>query len=618
MKFTSMTCGLVFAATASAYSSELDCASQGGLVSPCPPEVTSGRLVANFVAVPETLEFLAKSTMVTHWGAANDSQISLVAGGAPQENITFDPAGLGGHGVLVVNDWTGDNRFLRGSLGGELLNNATIFWLGYFDPGRDGTLGDSSGQYVYSFGRSGVDGSQFDNQVDDGRFEIYGGSGSQSGRDITYLHGADSVWMTRYHASPTTVGHTSEVNGIDLFLPTDENGYAAGGENPGDDDLLLFGWQDSSGDAAGYNFVGNIHQLLVYDGLLDDNDTAAIVNYLRSKLQQEPPPPGDDLEVVTRVVEITGTNGVSNPAPDIYFPFGDPMLSGQATFEFDPNNNTMDFEITLEDDRYIVTQVHMYSEHYKPNGDSIFCWGGRWSPHEFLSGVDYSVHGGHLQEMIDDPGMWTFVVHTEGGHFAIDTEGQLIPYDAASHETSVSGQFESRGRYNNRVPRLLYNRLYREQNPHSGHFGDPTFDEVYPDPGHFLREHHSPFADAAGNQWIEFDKDREEWVPTVYGAGRGLTVRDIETTEYLFFRYDDQGPYWDYGGPEGAGGGALKVPVECHGDIDGDGVVNIQDLLGVIDQWGECDDECSADFNGDGTVNITDLLIVLDAWGTCP
>ena len=477
---------------------------------PCPPETTSGRLVANFVAVEETLEL--DGTDVIRWEAANDPGISLVGGGSPAGNISFDAAGLGGHGMLVVNDWSGDNRYLRGSLGGELLTDATIFWLGHFAPGRDGSLGDGSGQYVYTFGRSGFDGSQFDNQVDDGRFEIYGGSGTQIGRDITYLHGADSVWMTRYHGAPTSIGHSAEANGIDLLMPTTGNGYAAGGTSPGEDDLLLFGWQDSSGGAAGYNFVGDIHQMLVYDGLLDENDTVAIMNYLRSKLQEEPPPPGDDLETVTRVVSITGINGDSNDAPDIFFPFGDASLSGQATFVLDPNNNTMSFDITLEDDRYIVTQAHMYSDHYKPNGDSVFCWGGRWSHHEFLSGAGYSVQGTHLQEMIDDPGMWTLVIHTEGGHFALDTDGQLVPYDAALHETSVSGQVESDGRYNNRVARLLDNRLLREQNPYSGGFGDPTFDAVYPNLNHFLRANDTSFPDADGNQWIEYDVDAGMWV----------------------------------------------------------------------------------------------------------
>jgi hypothetical protein len=36
-----------------------------------------------------------------------------------------------------------------------------------------------------------------------------------------------------------------------------------------------------------------------------------------------------------------------------------------------------------------------------------------------------------------------------------------------------------------------------------------------------------------------------------------LTINDIDNVEYLFYLYDDQGPEWDYGGPEGAGGGVL-------------------------------------------------------------
>ena len=62
----------------------------------------------------------------------------------------------------------------------------------------------------------------------------------------------------------------------------------------------------------------------------------------------------------------------------------------------------------------------------------------------------------------------------------------------------------------------------------------------------------------------------------------------------------------------------VDCPDVCTGDVNGDGFVNIQDLLGVIDQWGSCDDECSADFNVDGTVDVLDLLAVIDGWGTCP
>jgi hypothetical protein len=39
-------------------------------------------------------------------------------------------------------------------------------------------------------------------------------------------------------------------------------------------------------------------------------------------------------------------------------------------------------------------------------------------------------------------------------------------------------------------------------------------------------------------------------------------------------------------------------------------------LLAVIDQWGSNDSP--ADINGDGIVNVADLLLIIDGWGDCP
>jgi trimeric autotransporter adhesin len=52
-------------------------------------------------------------------------------------------------------------------------------------------------------------------------------------------------------------------------------------------------------------------------------------------------------------------------------------------------------------------------------------------------------------------------------------------------------------------------------------------------------------------------------------------------------------------------------------DLNGDGVVNVADLLILFDNWGTCDDpdDCPADLNGDGVVNIADLLILFNSWG---
>ena len=51
------------------------------------------------------------------------------------------------------------------------------------------------------------------------------------------------------------------------------------------------------------------------------------------------------------------------------------------------------------------------------------------------------------------------------------------------------------------------------------------------------------------------------------------------------------------------------------GDANGDGTVNVMDLLAVIQAWGACSGDCPADLNGDGTVNVMDLLMVLENWG---
>ena len=54
----------------------------------------------------------------------------------------------------------------------------------------------------------------------------------------------------------------------------------------------------------------------------------------------------------------------------------------------------------------------------------------------------------------------------------------------------------------------------------------------------------------------------------------------------------------------------------CVGDVDGNGVVNVNDMLALIGAWGDCQG-CDEDINDDGLVNVSDLLLVLDAWGSC-
>jgi hypothetical protein len=53
----------------------------------------------------------------------------------------------------------------------------------------------------------------------------------------------------------------------------------------------------------------------------------------------------------------------------------------------------------------------------------------------------------------------------------------------------------------------------------------------------------------------------------------------------------------------------------CTEDLDGDGIINVTDLLTVVGDWGVMDSD--ADLDGNGTVDTPDLLAVIAAWGAC-
>ncbi|MAI67848.1 MAG: hypothetical protein CMJ26_08240 [Phycisphaerae bacterium] len=53
----------------------------------------------------------------------------------------------------------------------------------------------------------------------------------------------------------------------------------------------------------------------------------------------------------------------------------------------------------------------------------------------------------------------------------------------------------------------------------------------------------------------------------------------------------------------------------CPGDCNGDGFVNVSDLLAIIEVWGS---DSGCDVNGDGNIDVVDLLAVVGSWGACP
>lgn len=65
---------------------------------------------------------------------------------------------------------------------------------------------------------------------------------------------------------------------------------------------------------------------------------------------------------------------------------------------------------------------------------------------------------------------------------------------------------------------------------------------------------------------------------------------------------------------------AASLAVVCQFDLappDGDGQVNMQDVLMVVANWATAGAD-GADVNGDGVVSVPDLVAVLGAWGPCP
>ncbi|MBG84827.1 MAG: hypothetical protein CMJ40_09815 [Phycisphaerae bacterium] len=72
------------------------------------------------------------------------------------------------------------------------------------------------------------------------------------------------------------------------------------------------------------------------------------------------------------------------------------------------------------------------------------------------------------------------------------------------------------------------------------------------------------------------------------------------------------------GGYADAGGNTVadECPADdCEGDLDGNQVVDIEDLLLVISGW----NTDSGDANDDGRTDIADLLLIIDLWETsCP
>ena len=65
----------------------------------------------------------------------------------------------------------------------------------------------------------------------------------------------------------------------------------------------------------------------------------------------------------------------------------------------------------------------------------------------------------------------------------------------------------------------------------------------------------------------------------------------------------------------GVGGWIVTIEPDCDADVDGNGVVNVDDLVAVILAWGT--DDAAADVDGNGIVDVDDMVAVILASGAC-
>ncbi len=152
---------------------------------------------------------------------------------------------------------------------------------------------------------------------------------------------------------------------------------------------------------------------------------------------------------------------------------------------------------------------------------------------------------------------------------------------------------------------------------------DPPFPPVGPSFGYASIDYafRTATGDPDGNQlWYQWDWGDEisDWIGP-YSSGQVVSVPhfwgepgDYSVRVKAVDDPNDDGDPSD--GLESDWSDATSIEVRLLGDVNGDGVVDVQDFLMILAQWDTPGPE--ADVNNDGIVDVSDFLIVLANWTT--
>ena len=349
-------------------------------------------------------------SVVSTWADQSANAIDLAGGDATH---IMDPA----TGLSFLR--MGGISAFRGSLD-QVLSDATIFTIGnLLVPSQT-----SSASYWYCFGRRNGAASQYALARDDGAgtfdaYYHYDGGAAHKGIEIP----ADRFhYFTQVYDGSAASTHLGFLDGVDSQAGGPSTSYSSDWSQ-----MSIGSWINSSGGSSNV-LNGDVAEIIVYDRTLTAGEIAEVEAYLRSRLP-ETVPAGPVEPVRLYALMDGGPNAAHSWLPD-----GDPNASGNAVMTIRPGENSMDFNIVMETG-LDVSQAHFYAIPGNPEaadlGDSDICWGNRWSNHDLLVGENFV--NPRLAQVSRRPDRWFLMMHTSGGHFALDGDGFLIPFDPDVH-----------------------------------------------------------------------------------------------------------------------------------------------------------------------------------------